>query len=114
MAMPANNAHGDTPKRIDAIGWGLLFLMTGMLALVPGLPDGTWLVGLGVLLLGLNATRLRLGLPLDQFGVVLGSGAVLAGLGVMAGLDVPVFALLLIVCGLAVIAGQLRPGRAAR
>ena len=62
-------------------------------------------------MIGLNATRLHVGLPPDRFGVILGSGAVLAGLGVMAGIDVPVFALLLIACGLAIIAGQVGWGR---
>jgi hypothetical protein len=39
---------------------------------------------------------------------------VLAGLGIMAGMDVPVFALLLIVSGLAIIAEQVGLGRAGR
>jgi hypothetical protein len=108
--METNMAQRNLLRRIDAIGWGLLFLMTGTLALIPGLPDGTWLVGLGVLMLGLNATRLFVGLPLDRFGMIVGSGAVVAGLGIMAGIDVPVFALLLIVCGVAIIAGQVGRG----
>ena len=111
MGTATDMARRDIPGRIDAIGWGLLFLMTGALALIPGLPDGTWLAGFGVLLLGLNATRVYLGLAPERFGVILGIGAVLAGLGVMAGLDIPVFALLLILIGLAIIAGQVRRGR---
>ena len=35
--------------------------MTGVLALIPGLPDGTWLVGLGLLILALNVVRLVIG-----------------------------------------------------
>jgi hypothetical protein len=114
MGMATNTAPLTVASRIDAIGWGLLFLMSGVLFLIPGLPDGTWLVGLGVLILGLNATRLAIGLPLDRFGVLIGAGAVLAGLGAIGGVDVPVFAFFLIACGLAVIAGQLRTGRAER
>ncbi len=110
MGTAMNAAGRDIAKRIDAIGWGLVFLMTGVLALIPGLPDGTWLVGLGLLILALNVVRLVIGLRLDWFGVILGSGALLAGIGTMAGLQVPVFALLLIACGLAVIAGQLNKG----
>ena len=113
MGMQPDSARHDDAGRLEAIGWGALFLMSGVLVLIPRLPDGAWLVGLGLLMLGLNATRLAIGLPLDRFGVVLGSGAALAGLGVAAGLDVPVFALLLIVCGIAVIVGQLRPARRA-
>jgi hypothetical protein len=106
MGMATHMAPRDLIRRIEAIGWGLLLLMTGVLLLVPGLPEGTWLVGLGLLMLGLNATRHFAGLPLDRFGVILGAGAVLAGLGAMAGMDIPVFALGLIVWGLAIIAKQ--------
>lgn len=114
MGMATNMPRRDFIRRIDAIGWGLLFLMTGVLFLVPGLPDGTWLVGLGLLMLGGNATRLYIGLPIDRFGVIIGAGALLAGLGALAGMEIPVVALGLIACGLAIIAGQLKPGRAER
>jgi len=111
MGMATNMTRRDIIRRIDAIGWGLLFLMTGVLFLIPGLPDGTWLVGLGLLMLGGNATRLYIGLPLDRFGVIIGAGALLAGLGALAGMEIPVVALGLIACGLAIIAGQLRRAR---
>jgi hypothetical protein len=114
MGMALNTAPHTVASRIEAIGWGLLLLMTGILFLVPGLPDGTWLVGLGVLMLGLNATRIYVGLRPDRFGVILGTGAVLAGFVIMAGIDVPVFALLLILCGLAIIAGQITQERTER
>lgn len=110
MGMATNMARRDIIRRIDAIGWGLLFLMTGVLALVPGLPDGTWLVGLGILLLGLNAARLRLGIAPEWFTVILGSVALLAGLGEMAGVAIPGFELFLILSGLAIIGGQLARG----
>jgi hypothetical protein len=111
MGTATNMAQRDIPRRIDAIGWGLLFLMTGTLALIPGLPDGTWLAGLGILLLGLNAARSVLGISPEWFTVIVGSLALLAGLGGMVGVAVPGFALLLILCGLAVIAGQVVRGR---
>jgi hypothetical protein len=102
---------GDLAGRIDATGWGLLMLMTGGLALVPRLPEGTWLAGLGILLLGLNAARSVLGLSLEWFTVILGSVAVLAGLGGMVGVAVPGLALLFILSGLAIIVGQVGRGR---
>ena len=114
MGMALNTAPHTVASRIEAIGWGLLLLMTGALLLIPGLPDGTWLVGLGLLLLGLNAARIYLGLRPDRFGVILGTGAIVAGLAIMAGIDVPVFALMLILCGLAIIAGQITRERSER
>ncbi len=92
-------------RRLDVLGWGLFFLMTGLLLLIPGLPEGTWLVGLGILILALNLSKLALGLAPDVFGIILGAGALLAGFGTIAGIDIPVFALFLVACGLALIAG---------
>jgi hypothetical protein len=100
--------------RLDVLGWGVFFVMTGMLMLIPGLPEGTWLVGLGTLLLGLAGVRLALGLPFEWFGVILGACALLAGFGTVAGIDIPVFALFLVACGLALIAAVLSKARAER
>ena len=65
-------------------------------------------------MIGRNATRTFVRLPADRFGAIIGSGAVLAGLGIMAGIDVPVFAFVLIIGGLAIIAGHVRWGRTER
>jgi hypothetical protein len=109
MADTANLDH-----RLDVLGWGIFFVMTGILMLVPGLPEGAWLVGLGILLLGLAAVRVARGLAFEWFGVILGTSALVAGIGTIAGVDIPVFALFLVACGLALIAGVLAKGRAAR
>jgi hypothetical protein len=100
----------DLTHRLDVLGWGTFFLMTGTLMLIPGLPEGTWLVGLGVLLLGLAGLRFALGLPFEWFGPILGAGALLAGFATIAGLYIPVFALFLVACGLALIASVLSKG----
>lgn len=104
----------DLTHRIDVLGWGILLLMTGVLLLVPGMPEGAWLVGVGALLLGLAGVRRALGLTFGWFGVILGASALLAGLGAIAGVSIPVFALFLVACGLAIIAGGLSKDRAAR
>ena len=65
MTGVADTTNADTPNlahRLDVLGWGIFFLMTGVLMLFPSLPEGIWLVGLGVLLLGLAAVRVALGL----------------------------------------------------
>jgi len=111
MEMAAKLAKTDIAGRIDATGWGLLFLMTGALALIPGVPDGTWVAGFGVLLMGLNATRFALGLRVDWFTVIVGSGAFVIGLARIAGIDLPWFALGLILCGLAIVIRQFVQGR---
>jgi hypothetical protein len=101
-------------SRLDSIGWGILFLMSGVLLLLPGVPDGSWLAGVGAILLGLNAVRSLSGLPVDWFAVILGIIALACGAGMIAGVAVPGFALFMVLCGLALVAGQVvRLGRAA-
>ena len=117
MTGAAGTTDADTTNlahRLDVLGWGIFFLMTGVLMLFPGLPEGIWLVGLGVLLLGLAAVRVALGLAIEWFGVILGAGALIAGFGTIAGIYIPVFALFLVACGLAIIAGVLSKGGAKR
>jgi hypothetical protein len=117
MAGVTDTSNADTNNlahRLDVLGWGIFFLMTGVLMLFPSLPEGIWLVGLGVLLLSLAAVRVALGLAIEWFGVILGAGALIAGFGTIAGIYIPVFALFLVACGLALIASVFRKGRAAR
>lgn len=93
-------------SRIDSVGWGLFFVMSGAMLLVPGLPDGSWLTGVGALLIALSALRAMLGLPVSTFGVIVASVLVVTGVGVIAGVAVPWFALLLVLCGVALIVGE--------
>jgi hypothetical protein len=92
--------------RVDGAGWGLFFVMSGAMLLAPGLPDGTWLTGVGVLLIGLSALRAMLGLPVSTFGVIVAGVVVATGVGVIAGVAVPWFALLLVLCGVALVIGE--------
>jgi hypothetical protein len=110
----ATGTRTDFGSRLDSIGWGLLFLMSGVLLLLPGVPDGTWLAGLGALLLGLNATRAVSGLSVDWFTAIIGIVALACGAGTIAGVVVPGFALVMVLCGFALVAGQVvRLGRPA-
>ncbi len=95
--------HEDVDKRLDAIGWGLFFLVSGVALLLPGLPDGSWLLGVAAILLGLSAVRQLMNLPVNGFAVILGIVAAAAGAGAYAGVAVPWFALLLVLCGVALV-----------
>jgi hypothetical protein len=89
-------------ERIDAIGWGLLFLMTGGFLLIPGnatILFNIWLVGVGFILLGANLARYLNGLKLRGFNTVLGVAAVAAGLGFFMGIDLSFLAIILILWG---------------
>ena len=102
--------HGRPPlaHRLDEIGWGLLLLLTGVIWLLPerGVPHGVWLLGAGVILLGMTAVRYLNKIPVSLFTIILGIIAFAAGLSAMAGVSLPLFSLFLIVAGAAIV---LRP-----
>ena len=83
--------------------------MIGGFALVKDVPEGTWLIGAGVIMLGLNAVRLVLGIRVSWFTVILGTIALLSGIGSVYGIDIPVGPLLIILIGLAIIVRALQP-----
>ena len=101
-------------KRIEDIGWGLLLIITGAAFLMPGweAPWATWLVGVGVVMLGLNVARYLNGIRARRFSMILGIFAVTAGVGNFAGVDleVPLFAALLMLLGASIILKPLVDG----
>ncbi len=96
---PADRREG---KRLDEIAWALVLIMTGALWLAPKamFPEGAWLAGLGLILLGLNAARRIRGVDTSAFGVAVGIVALAAGASRMAGLDLPLVPVLMIVLGI--------------
>jgi hypothetical protein len=93
-------------RRLDALGWGLFLIMIGGLWLVPqewGIPDGAWLVGTGLIILGISAVRRFNDLQVSGFWLFLGALALGAGLVDIVGWDLPVFPILLIIAGGAVL-----------
>ena len=42
---------------LEAIAWGALFILWGFTELFPSLPKGTGAIGIGLILIGLNAAR---------------------------------------------------------
>ena len=101
-------------RNFEAIAWGALFIWWGITELVKTLPEGTGLIGIGLILLGLNAARYFSGIAISGFTTVIGVLALIWGALELAGavlslpFELPVFAVLLIVLGLIVLAGQLR------
>ena len=92
-------------KRLEAISWGLFLIMIGGLWLLPDekVPEGTWLFGVGLILLGLNIARHLNGIKISGFTVFLGIIAVCIGTGDFFGVDVPIFPILIILWGLSVV-----------
>jgi hypothetical protein len=90
--------HG---QRLDEIAMALVFIMTGGLWLAPKamFPEGTWLAGLGLILLGLNAARRIRGVKTSGFGIIVGLIALAAGIGRIIGQELPLIPILLIILG---------------
>jgi hypothetical protein len=89
--------------RVDTAGWGVLLLAIGALSLVPVMPDGAWLVGVGLVMLGSIVVRAWLGLPRRDATVVIGIVALAIGVFTVAGLTTEVVPLVLILLGLTLV-----------
>ncbi len=101
----------------ETIAWGLLFILWGITILFDFVPVGIGIVGTGVILLGLNAARALNGVPTRGGTTTLGILALVWG-----GLDLArsilplpfeltlfaIFAILLIMQGVIVLARELR------
>ena len=99
---PRSNALNE---RLQSISWALFLIMAGGFLLVPAgqLPEGSWLIGLGVILLGLNAVRYLRGIAMSSFTTIVGAIALASGAGDLSGVDVPVGPMLLILIGASII-----------
>lgn len=88
-------------KRLEEIALALVLIMTGGLWLSPSamFPEGTWLVGSGLIVLGLNAARRIRGVKTSGFGIIVGLVALAAGIGRIVGRELPLVPVLLIVLG---------------
>ncbi|MHB0878478.1 MAG: hypothetical protein ACYC5O_20775 [Anaerolineae bacterium] len=95
------DSRADLSRRLERVAWALFLIMAGGLALVPdsSLPEGTWLVGVGIIMLGLNLARYVNGIRTSGFTIVLGLIALGSGIGDLTGLDLPVLPILLILIG---------------
>ncbi len=104
-------------RDFDAIAWGAFFILWGITELFPTLPNGTGALGIGLILLGLNAARHFSGIPTSLFTITLGILAVvwggldLAGVLLRLPFEIPVFAILLVVLGVIVLARQISVNR---
>ena len=102
-------------RRLETIAWGAFFVWWGITELFPSLPGGMGAIGIGIILLGLNAIRSMNGIPASGFTTILGILAlVLGGLDFSRSIlhlpfDLPVFGILLIVLGVFFLAREFVP-----
>jgi hypothetical protein len=67
-------------------------------------PEGTWLFGVAAILIGVNVVRYLKHVPTSNFSLVLGFLALLAALGQMWRVDLPLLAICLVVIGASLVA----------
>lgn len=104
-------------RDFGTIAWGAFFIWWGVTELFPSLPGGFGPLGIGLILLGLNAARHFAGEPTSRFSISLGilaviwGGLELAGLVLNLPFDIPVYAILLIAMGVMILAPEISWGR---
>jgi len=95
--------------RFDTVGWGLIFLFFGALALPSGTAEYASLAVVGGLMLLLNAVRVLKDAPVRWSTLVLGAASLVGGSAALLGEKLDAFVILFVVAGLVTIAGALLP-----
>jgi len=89
-------------ERIEYAGWALFLIMLGVLWMLPeeAMVEGGWLIGSGLIILGVQIIRGLRGLRFSGSTMILGVLALGLGFGDMFSFDLPVFPALLVLVGL--------------
>jgi hypothetical protein len=95
------NEKATLNKRLEGIGWGCFLIMLGGFALVPHetVAKGAWSIGVGVIMLGLNAARYFYKIKMSGFTTFLGILSLLGGIAELLGITSLEGAFLLIILG---------------
>jgi len=88
-------------KRLESIAWGCFLIMLGGFALVPdnAIPKGIWSIGVGIIMLGLNAARYYSKIKMSGFTTFLGLLSVIFGITELVGITSLEGGLLLVILG---------------
>ena len=104
-------------RNFETYAWAAFFVWWGITELFKFMPEGTGAVGFGLILIGLNAARSLNGMPTSGYTITLGilalvlGGLELAGFFLSLPFQLPVFAILLIVLGVIVLAREMITNR---
>jgi hypothetical protein len=92
-------------KRLETIGWGCFLIMLGGFMFVPHeiIARGYWSIGVGIIMLGLNAARYFNGIRMSGFTTFLGVISLIGGVLQLVGLEEIESAFLFIILGLALL-----------
>jgi hypothetical protein len=106
-----NKPEGSTvEKKMDAVGWALFFIWTGV-AFLTHISWGVGLLGVGVIVIGSQLARKYYHFGLQGFSVVIGGIFILAGIRELAGLEFGLLPILCVVAGLALLLSLVKFGK---
>ncbi len=111
------NQNQTLNRNLEVMAWGAIFVWWGVTELVKFLPEGIGAIGVGLILLGLNAARRLNGVPVSGFSTTLGilalvwGGLELAGSILSLPFQMPTFAILLITLGVILLGREIFRGR---
>ena len=66
-------------QRYEAVAWGGIFILLGSLMFIPGDQNNVFVMGTGMILLGLNLARSLAQIAVNRFTVILGAMALVLG-----------------------------------
>lgn len=105
-------AKASLDRKLVSISWALFLIMIGGLWMVPAeqVPESAWLLGVGIIFLGLNAARKFYGLKVSLITVILGIVALACGVSGLYGVVFPVLPVLLIILGASILLDNFSKG----
>jgi hypothetical protein len=95
------------PETNPHLGWGLLLMMLGLVELLP-VPAGSWLIGCGLILIGLCLRETWRGMPSSWFTLGLGTLSLVGGIAEVRGHEAPLIPIVLVLIGARIVFGAHR------
>ena len=92
-------------KKLDAAGWGLFFIWTGI-AFLADVGWGTGLLGVGIITLGAQAARRSFGLELEGFWIAVGFLFIVGGIWRLFNIQFSLWPILCVAAGVALLASK--------
>ncbi len=94
--------------RLEAAAWGAILILLSILMIIPGNQNNEFLLGIGIIFLGLNLVRRANQIAMNLFSVITGGIALVLGalslawplLGIKAHIEADPFAILALAIGL--------------